>query len=106
MISVHLQSEDKKSISVAADTACDTAAEASEPVRALKPEAEDTVSQSSVSMGDRGLLHTERSSETTSPPKTPSSVSLAESMQSASHSETSVKNLQYICNVLVIVVVV
>lgn len=90
MIAVHLQSEDKKSVSVAADTACDTAAEASEPIRALKPEAEDTVSQSSVGMmGERGPLHTERSSETTSPPKTPSSVSLAESMQSASHSETS-----------------
>ncbi|XP_044054476.1 KICSTOR complex protein SZT2 isoform X4 [Siniperca chuatsi] len=86
------ESEDKKSISVAADAPSDTTAGASEPIRASKPEAHDTVSQSSVSMaGDRGhpstpQLQTERCTESTSPPKTPSSVSLAESMQSASHS--------------------
>nr|XP_046248822.1 KICSTOR complex protein SZT2 isoform X2 [Scatophagus argus] len=86
------ESEDKKSISIAADTSSDTAAEASEPIRPSKPEAHDTVSQSSVSLvGDRGQpstpqLQPERCTEPTSPPKTPSSVSLAESMQSASHS--------------------
>ncbi|XP_070764616.1 KICSTOR complex protein SZT2 [Enoplosus armatus] len=86
------ESEDRKSISVAADAPSDATAEASEPIRASKPEAHDTVAQSSVSMaGDRGhpstpQLQTERCPEPTSPPKTPSSVSLAESMQSASHS--------------------
>lgn len=91
--SVHLQSEDKKSITVAADAPSDTTAEASEPIRALKPEAHDMVSQSSFStVGDGGQpstpqLQPERCPEATSPPKTPSSVSLAESMQSASHSE-------------------
>ncbi|XP_059197167.1 KICSTOR complex protein SZT2 isoform X2 [Centropristis striata] len=83
------ESEDKKSLSAAAaaDTHCDPAAEVSEPVRAVKPEAYDTVSQSSVgTVGDRGQLHSERCTEPNSPPKTPSSVSLAESMQSASHS--------------------
>ncbi|XP_041790475.1 KICSTOR complex protein SZT2 isoform X2 [Chelmon rostratus] len=86
------QSEDKKSISIAADAPSDTSADASEPIRALKPEAHDTVSQSSFSIGgDRGqpstpLLQPERCAESTSPPKTPSSVSLAESVQSASHS--------------------
>ncbi|XP_038572782.1 KICSTOR complex protein SZT2-like [Micropterus salmoides] len=86
------ESEDKTSISVSADASCDTTAEASEPIGALKPEAHDAVSQSSISMvGDRGhpstsQLQTERCPEPTSPPKTPSSVSLAESMQSASHS--------------------
>lgn len=91
--SVHLQSEDKKSISVAADTPSDSTAEASEPARASRPEAPDNVSQSSFSMAaDRGQpgtpqLQPERFTEPNSPPKTPSSVSLAESMQSASHSE-------------------
>ncbi|XP_045905666.1 KICSTOR complex protein SZT2 isoform X11 [Micropterus dolomieu] len=86
------ESEDKTSISVSADASCDTTAEASEPIGALKPEAHDAASQSSISMvGDRGhpstsQLQTERCPEPTSPPKTPSSVSLAESMQSASHS--------------------
>ncbi|XP_076579469.1 SZT2 subunit of KICSTOR complex isoform X3 [Chaetodon auriga] len=86
------QSEDKKSVSVAGDAPSDTTADDSEPIRALKPEAQDTVSQSSFSIGgDRGQPSTpqfqpERCTEPTSPPKTPSSVSLAESMQSASHS--------------------
>ncbi|XP_032381667.1 KICSTOR complex protein SZT2 isoform X2 [Etheostoma spectabile] len=80
-----LQSEDKKPPSVAVDTPADAAAEAAEPIRGLKPEAEDTVSQNSVSMVTL-QLHTDRCPEPTSPPKTPSSVSLAESMQSASHS--------------------
>ncbi|KAK5869415.1 hypothetical protein PBY51_024133 [Eleginops maclovinus] len=75
------ESEDRRSISVAA--ACDTVAESSEPIR----ESEDSVSQCSISMGaGRGQLNTEPCTEATSPPKTPSSVSLAESMQSASHS--------------------
>ncbi|KAE8293858.1 KICSTOR complex protein SZT2 [Larimichthys crocea] len=86
------ESEDKKSISVAADTPSDSTAEASEPARASRPEAPDNVSQSSFSMAaDRGQpgtpqLQPERFTEPNSPPKTPSSVSLAESMQSASHS--------------------
>ncbi|XP_044217594.1 KICSTOR complex protein SZT2 isoform X5 [Thunnus albacares] len=86
-----LQGEEK-SISVAADTPADTSAELSEPIRAMKPEAEDTGSQSSVSMvgvtpqSGTPQLQTERCTEATSPPKTPSSVSLAESMQSATHS--------------------
>ncbi|TMS20033.1 KICSTOR complex protein SZT2 [Larimichthys crocea] len=86
------ESEDKKSISAAADTPSDSTAEASEPARASRPEAPDNVSQSSFSMAaDRGQpgtpqLQPERFTEPNSPPKTPSSVSLAESMQSASHS--------------------
>ncbi|XP_039985268.1 KICSTOR complex protein SZT2 isoform X7 [Xiphias gladius] len=85
------ESEDKKSISVAADAPSDTTADASELIRASKPEADDTVYQSSVSMvGERGQpstpqLQTDCCTEPKSPPKTPSSVSLAESMQSASH---------------------
>lgn len=93
--SVHLQSEDRKSISVAADAPGDTTTDACEPIRALRPEADDSVYQSPVStVGDQGQpstpqLHTDRCPEPTSPPKTPSSVSLAESMQSASHSESN-----------------
>lgn len=94
MNSVQLQSEDKKSISAAADAPSDSTAEASETIRALRPEAHDTVSQSLALVVDRGppstpQLQTERCTEPTSPPKTPSSVSLAESMQSASHSESN-----------------
>ncbi|XP_010780650.1 protein SZT2, partial [Notothenia coriiceps] len=75
------ESEDRRSITVGA--ACDTVAGSSEPIS----ECEDSVSQCSVSMGaGRGQLQTEPCTEPTSPPKTPSSVSLAESMQSASHS--------------------
>ncbi|XP_040040747.2 SZT2 subunit of KICSTOR complex isoform X2 [Gasterosteus aculeatus] len=76
------ESEDRKSLSAAADPPSVPAAEA------LKPEADHAESQSSPIMsGDRGhpcapQLHT----DPTLPPKTPSSVSLAESMQSASHS--------------------
>ncbi|KAG8003235.1 KICSTOR complex protein SZT2 [Nibea albiflora] len=86
------ESEDKKSISVAADTLSDSTAEASESARPPRPEAPDNVSQSSFSMAaERGQpgtpqLQPERFTEPNSPPKTPSSVSLAESMQSASHS--------------------
>ncbi|XP_041648166.1 KICSTOR complex protein SZT2 isoform X2 [Cheilinus undulatus] len=86
------EGEDKKSICATADTPSDTAAETSEPVRAQKLETYDTVSQSSLSfVVDRGQpgtlqLQTESTTEPSSPPKTPSSVSLAESMQSASHS--------------------
>ncbi|KAG7228911.1 hypothetical protein INR49_008689 [Caranx melampygus] len=81
-----IESEDKRLISA------DTTADVSEPMRAVKPEADDAVYQSSASVGaDRGhprapQLHTECSTEPTSPHKTPSSVSLAESVQSASHS--------------------
>ncbi|XP_040895618.1 KICSTOR complex protein SZT2 [Toxotes jaculatrix] len=86
------ESEDKTSISVSADAPSDTAADASEPVTTLKPETDDAVDQSSVStVGDRGQPgnpqpQTDRCTEPSSPPKTPSSISLAESTQSASHS--------------------
>lgn len=68
----------------------DTTAETSESVRAAKA---DTDSQTSFNAdGDKGQPSTpqllpERCTEALSPPKTPSSVSLAESTQSASHSE-------------------
>ncbi|XP_030582788.1 KICSTOR complex protein SZT2 isoform X3 [Archocentrus centrarchus] len=80
------ESEDKKPVSVAADALSDTTAEAGDSVKALKPEADDAVSM----LGDRGQpgtpqLQTESCTESSSPPKTPSSVSLAESVQSASH---------------------
>ncbi|XP_068449279.1 KICSTOR complex protein SZT2 isoform X2 [Clinocottus analis] len=80
------ESEDRKFLAAAADGLSDAAAEAS------RPEADDALSQSSVSMlADRGQpfapqVHAERCTDPTTPPKTPSSVSLAESMQSASHS--------------------
>ncbi|XP_026179162.1 KICSTOR complex protein SZT2 isoform X4 [Mastacembelus armatus] len=84
------ESEDKKSVSVTADSPSDT--EATEPVRAQKPEQDDAISQSSIcTAGGKGQpstpqLQTDHCTEPISPPKTPSSVSLAESMQSASHS--------------------
>lgn len=83
-----MQSEDRKPVSVAADALSDTSPDAGESVAALKPEADDSVSM----VGDRGQpstpqLQAESCTEASSPPKTPSSVSLAESVQSASHSE-------------------
>ncbi|XP_026201911.1 KICSTOR complex protein SZT2 isoform X2 [Anabas testudineus] len=86
------ESEDKKSISVTADTPSDTTSDAGVPIRASNPEADDCVSQSSGGIvGYRGQPSTpqaqsDRCTEPTSPPKTPSSISLAESTQSASHS--------------------
>lgn len=78
----------KNSISITTDKPGDTAGDASGPIRGSKPEADDCVSQSSGSMvGYRGQTSTDHSTELASPPKTPSSVSLAESTQSASHSE-------------------
>lgn len=82
-----MQIEDKMSICVASDTI----AEASKQIRALKPEAHDAVSQSSVSMMEVRVQPSTtqmQHEEPTSHPKTLSSVSLAESMQSASHSES------------------
>ncbi|XP_042078063.1 KICSTOR complex protein SZT2 isoform X8 [Haplochromis burtoni] len=81
------ESEDRKPASVAADALSDTTPDAGESVAALKPEADDSVSM----VGDRGQpstpqLQAESCTEASSPPKTPSSVSLAESVQSASHS--------------------
>nr|XP_043900372.1 KICSTOR complex protein SZT2 isoform X3 [Solea senegalensis] len=86
------ESEDKKSISFAGAGAgagaapCDTTADATEPIRV-----DDTVnSQSPVSTtGDRGHHYSSApplQTEQSSPPKTPSCISLAESTQSASHS--------------------
>ncbi|CAJ1064685.1 KICSTOR complex protein SZT2 [Xyrichtys novacula] len=85
------ESEDKKSLSAAADSSSDTTAETSEPTRVLKPEVYDNVSPIptgvSVDKSQPGTtpLQTEPGTEPSSPPKTPSSVSLAESMQTASH---------------------
>ncbi|XP_071387127.1 KICSTOR complex protein SZT2 [Centroberyx affinis] len=93
------EGEEKKSINVAVDAGNEPTPEPSEPVKAVKPEAEDTGSQSSVStVGDRvqpSTPHlqpgtssgsTDHCTEPTSPPKNPSAVSLAESVQSATHS--------------------
>ncbi|XP_078141687.1 SZT2 subunit of KICSTOR complex [Centroberyx gerrardi] len=93
------EGEEKKSINVAVDAGNEPTPEPSEPVKAIKPEAEDTGSQSSVStVGDRGQPSTphlqpgtssgstDHCTEPTSPPKNPSAVSLAESVQSATHS--------------------
>lgn len=85
-----LQSESKMCVTAAADALSDTTAETNESVRAAKA---DTDSQTSFNTdGDKGQPSTpqllpERCTEALSPPKTPSSVSLAESTQSASHSE-------------------
>lgn len=67
--------------------------ETNESVRAVKTDADSLNSLSAD--GDKGqansppLLH-ERCTEAVSPPKTPVSASLAESTQSASHSESSI----------------
>ncbi|XP_036969602.1 KICSTOR complex protein SZT2 isoform X3 [Acanthopagrus latus] len=77
--------EDKMSILVARDPAAET----SEPISVLKPEAHDAVSQSSVSVMEVRVQPSTsqlQHEEPTSHPKTLSSVSLAESLQSASHS--------------------
>ncbi|XP_041861304.1 KICSTOR complex protein SZT2 isoform X2 [Melanotaenia boesemani] len=86
------ETEEKKSICPAACAPGDTTAEASEPIRAVKPEADDTVSV----VGDRChsstlQLQTESCTEPSSPQKTASSVSLAESVQSASHSSSKLR---------------
>ncbi|KAM6921196.1 KICSTOR complex protein SZT2 [Xenentodon cancila] len=80
------ESEDRKSSSLAADTSPDSTTEASEPMRGTKLEADDTVCV----VGDRCQasalqLQTKCCTEPSSPPKTASNVSLAESEQSASH---------------------
>ncbi|KAF7647782.1 hypothetical protein LDENG_00166940 [Lucifuga dentata] len=81
-----------KSVNTSAEAHSDVTPELGEPLKAVKLEVEDTASQSSVSMaGDRGQpaaphLQPERCTEPSSPPKTPSAVSLSESMQSVSHS--------------------
>lgn len=89
-----LQSENKICVTAAAAAAAalsDTTAETSESVGAAKA---DTDSPTSFNTdGDKGqpsALHLlpERCPEALSPPKTPSSVSLADSTQSASHSES------------------
>ncbi|XP_072246292.1 KICSTOR complex protein SZT2 isoform X3 [Leuresthes tenuis] len=81
------ESEDKRSICLVADAPGDATAEAIEPVRAVKLEGDDTVNV----VGGRCppitlQLQTECCTEPSSPPKMASSVSLAESVHSASHS--------------------
>ncbi|KAM4548799.1 KICSTOR complex protein SZT2 isoform 3-T3 [Odontesthes bonariensis] len=81
------EGEDKRSICLVAEACGDATAEAIEPVRAVKLEGEDTVNV----VGDRCppitlQLQTEGCTEPSSPPKMASSVSLAESVQTASHS--------------------
>ncbi|XP_075901818.1 KICSTOR complex protein SZT2 [Nelusetta ayraudi] len=83
------EGEDKRSVSVSDDAP----PEVNEPIRGQKPEAHDTVPQMSCSTaGDRGQpsaphCHLDLSpAGSSSPPKTPPSVSLVESVQSASHS--------------------
>ncbi|XP_029987667.1 KICSTOR complex protein SZT2 isoform X2 [Sphaeramia orbicularis] len=82
------EGEEKKPVSVAADAHSDSTADPSEPIRGGKTEADDTVSQSSTGgLGDRAQPATSQPhTESSSPPKTPSSVSLAESMHSNTHS--------------------
>ncbi|XP_029355137.1 KICSTOR complex protein SZT2 isoform X2 [Echeneis naucrates] len=88
----HSESEDKSSISAAADAPSDTTADASEPVRAPKHEADDAVNQKSATiLRDCGQpsapqFQTDCCTEPTSSPKILPSVSLAESMPLASHS--------------------
>lgn len=90
-----LQRENKDCVpsadAAAGDALSDTSVETSESVRAAKT---DTDPQGSFNTdGDKGQASTpqllpERCTEALSPPKTPSSVSLAESTQSASQSES------------------
>lgn len=81
-ISVRLQSDDRKSTSLLVEVSAEAAADSSEAA-----EAEASVSVT----GDRGQplqLQSECGADSHSPPKTASSISLAESVQSASHSES------------------
>lgn len=91
------EGEEKKSVNVAVDAGSDMTPEPSETAKAIKPESEDMAFRSSAStVGDRGQPGTphlqpsagttDHCAEPTSPPKTPSTVSLAESMQSATQS--------------------
>ena len=87
--SVHLQSEDRKSSSLAPDTSTDSAVEASEARRGGGPEADEAAGV----LGDRCQpgslqLQSHGCSENSSPPKTASSLSLNESLQSASRGES------------------
>lgn len=86
-----MQSENKMSATTAAEAPGDTSPETGESVRAVKPDADSMNSLSAD--GDKGQANSppllpERCTEAVSPPKTPVSASLAESTQSASHSES------------------
>lgn len=86
-----LQSENKMSATTAAKAPGDTSPETGESVRAVKPDT-DPLNLFSAD-GDKGQASSspvlpERCTEAVSPPKTPVSASLAESTQSASHSES------------------
>ncbi|XP_029004504.1 KICSTOR complex protein SZT2 isoform X3 [Betta splendens] len=85
------ESEDKKTISVT-NTPSETTADVTGSIRAVNAEANESVSQSSVNIvWDRDKLsalqtQSDPYTDPTSPPKTPSSISLAESSQSVFHS--------------------
>ncbi|XP_051752383.1 KICSTOR complex protein SZT2-like isoform X3 [Ctenopharyngodon idella] len=88
-VAAHQQARDDGDMRpAAADSASESLSETSEPGQVKQTDAEETRPQSAVS----GAAHlqmgssTERSSDHTSPPKTPSAASLAESVQSATHS--------------------
>uniref|UniRef100_A0A3Q3A3B7 SZT2 subunit of KICSTOR complex n=1 Tax=Kryptolebias marmoratus TaxID=37003 RepID=A0A3Q3A3B7_KRYMA len=82
--------DSRKSTSHLADVSAEAAAETSEPVNTTKPEADAPGSAT----GDRRhpfQLQSECGTDPNSPPKTASSISLAESMQSASHSGSKLR---------------
>lgn len=83
------QRADEDTRPAAADSASESLSETSDPGQLKQADVEETRPQSAVSGAahlQAGSSSTERSSDHTSPPKTPSAASLAESVQSTTHS--------------------
>ncbi|XP_058634051.1 KICSTOR complex protein SZT2 isoform X13 [Onychostoma macrolepis] len=83
------QRADEDTRPAAADSASESLSETSDPGQLKQADTEETRPQSAVSGAahlQAGSSSTERSSDHTSPPKTPSAASLAESVQSTTHS--------------------
>ncbi len=84
------QRADEDTRPAAADSASESLSEISDPGQLKQADVEETRPQSAVSGAahlQAGSSSTERSSDHMSPPKTPSAASLAESVQSTTHSE-------------------
>ncbi|XP_016123628.1 protein SZT2-like [Sinocyclocheilus grahami] len=80
-----VQRADEDTRPAAADSASESLSETSDPGQLKQADAEETRPQSDAHL-QAGSSSTERSSDHTSPPKTPSAASLVESVQSTTHS--------------------
>lgn len=87
--SFHLQSEDRKFVSVAADVSREAPAESSELMGSLKLEGGDSGGTRDRNLSGSLQLQSDSGAESGPTPKTASSVSLAESVHSSSNSEFS-----------------